>query len=58
MALMMGLQFKIVYRKGVENHAADSLSRVGHLMTISTCAEVQPAWLQEVVNTYTTDPDA
>jgi hypothetical protein len=38
MALMMGLQFKIVYRKGVENHAADSLSRVGHLMTISTCA--------------------
>lgn len=34
MAILMGLQFKIVYHKGIENLAADALSRVGHLMTI------------------------
>jgi hypothetical protein len=58
MSKLMGLQFKIVYRKGAENHAADSLSRVGHLMTIETRTEILPAWLQEVVNSYATDPDA
>jgi hypothetical protein len=58
MAKLMGLQFKIVYRKGTENLAADALSRIGHLMTIQVCSEVQPAWLQEVVNTYVTDQDA
>ncbi|KAK1607032.1 hypothetical protein QYE76_030705 [Lolium multiflorum] len=58
MARLMGLNFKIIYRKGAENHAADSLSRVGHLMAIQTCAEIQPVWMQEVVNSYATDPDA
>lgn len=58
MARLMGLQFKITYRKGIENQAADSLSRVGHLLTIQACSEVQPAWLQEVVNSYVTDIEA
>jgi hypothetical protein len=54
----MGLQFKIVYRKGAENQAADALSRVGHLLTIQACTEVQLAWIQEIVNSYVTNPDA
>jgi hypothetical protein len=58
MSRLMGLQFKITYRKGVENIAADSLSRVGHLMAIQACSEVQPVWIQEIVNSYVTDPDA
>jgi hypothetical protein len=58
MARLMGLQFRIVYRQGAENHAADALSRIGHLMSIQACSVVQPAWLQEVVNSYVTDPDA
>lgn len=58
MARLMGLQFKIVYRQGAENLAADALSRIGHLMTIQARSEVQPTWMQEVINTYITDPDA
>jgi hypothetical protein len=58
MARLMGLRFKISYKKGVENLAADALSRVGHLMVIQQCSEVQPAWLQEVLNSYATDINA
>jgi hypothetical protein len=56
MARLMGLQFRIVYRQGAENHAADALSRIGHLMAIQACSEIQPAWMQEVLNSYATDP--
>jgi hypothetical protein len=58
MSKLMGLQFRIVYRQGAENLAADALSRVGHLMAIQTCTQVQPAWLQEVLNSYATDTAA
>jgi hypothetical protein len=54
MAKLVGLQFQFKYKKGTDNTAADSLSRVGHLLEISTC---QPAWIQEVLNSYTTDSD-
>jgi hypothetical protein len=58
MSRLMGLQFKITYRKGAENIVADSLSHVGHLMAIQACSEVQPVWIQKIVNSYVTDPDA
>ncbi|KAK1693348.1 hypothetical protein QYE76_010045 [Lolium multiflorum] len=58
MARLMGLQFRIVYRQGAENKAADALSRIGHLMTIQATSSVQPVWMQEIVNSYVTDPDA
>jgi hypothetical protein len=58
MARLMGLQFKISYKKGAENLAADVLSRVNHIMSIQTCSTVQPMWLQEVVNSYLTDAEA
>ena len=37
---------------------AGSLSRVGHLMALQNVATVQPVWIQEVINSYATDPKA
>jgi hypothetical protein len=51
----MGLQFKIVYKKGKKNVAADALSRVGHLLAVQAVTEIKPLWLHEVVNAYATD---
>jgi hypothetical protein len=58
MARLMGLQFKILYRQGAQNYVVDALSKVGHLMTIQACSQVQPTWTQEVINSYATDTEA
>ncbi|WVZ62139.1 hypothetical protein U9M48_011919 [Paspalum notatum var. saurae] len=58
MARLMGLNFKIVYKQGKDNVAADALSRVAHLMHLQAVSATQPVWLQEVLNSYTTDPQA
>jgi hypothetical protein len=56
MSKLMGLQFHIVYRQGKENLAADALSRVGHVLAMQGVSEVKPLWLQEMLNSYRTDP--
>lgn len=58
MTRLMGLQFKIVYKKGLDNLVADALSRVGHAMAIPAVSEILPLWIQEVINSYVTDSEA
>jgi len=55
---LLGLQYKIVYKQGSANCAADALSRRTNpqqLLAISTCT---PEWLEAVVASYANDPMA
>jgi hypothetical protein len=60
----VGLQYKIVYKKGIDNKVADALSRrhgsvdgndddLLHCFTISSC---QPKWLTDTKGSYDKDP--
>lgn len=51
---MLGLQYKICYKKGYDNKAADALSRViapEHLELLAI-SQLQPVWLQPVLDGY------
>jgi hypothetical protein len=58
MTILMGLQFKIVYKKCKENVAADALSKVTLVLNVQSYSVVKPIWIQEVVNSYSTDTHA
>jgi hypothetical protein len=55
---LVGLQYKVIYKRGVDNGAADALSRQPHEDDPAVCLALShctPAWLQEVVNGYDQD---
>uniref|UniRef100_A0A453IXZ7 Reverse transcriptase domain-containing protein n=1 Tax=Aegilops tauschii subsp. strangulata TaxID=200361 RepID=A0A453IXZ7_AEGTS len=58
MSKLVGLQFTFQYRRGAENGAADALSRVGAALSVAALSLCQPAWVQEVANSYATDATA
>ena len=58
MTKLVGLQFKFQFKKGIENKAADALSRVGHVFALQATSTAQPLWLQEILNSYVVDTEA
>jgi hypothetical protein len=51
---LMGLNYKIVYKKGVDNKVADALSRVSQALPydLSAISVVKPLWLQDIQSSY------
>lgn len=58
-AKLLGLQYKLVYKKGTENRVVDALSRKSsHDSECSAVTACSPKWIQEVLNGYHQDPHA
>ncbi|WVZ95213.1 hypothetical protein U9M48_041007, partial [Paspalum notatum var. saurae] len=56
---LLGLNYKIVYKQGTENRAADALSRKpSHTASCAAITTVSPHWLDEVLQGYTADTHA
>lgn len=55
----MGLNYKILYKKGTDNTAADALSWRPHLKedhsAILAISCAQPSWLEDIVSSYNQD---
>lgn len=52
---LLGLQYKIVYKKGLDNKAPDALSRQAEPSTVAAISTSTPRWLEIIVEGYTKD---
>lgn len=55
---LMDLSYKIQYKKGITNAAADALSRVNFEGTISAISVSTPSWLQKLQQGYEDDEES
>jgi len=56
---LLGLKYKILYNKGVENIVADALSRINpqDQLEVLAVSYSQPAWLEEITSAYAKFPE-
>lgn len=53
---LLGLQYRIVYKRGVDNSAADALSRHPQMQfTCSAVSSCTPQWITDIAESYRTD---
>ena len=52
---LLGLQYKILYKKRLENKVADALSRQTEPGTVAAISTNTPRWLEIIVEGYTKD---
>jgi hypothetical protein len=56
---LLGLQYKVVYKKGPENRVADALSRKSaHSAQCAAISSCVPKWIHDVIEGYQQDPNA
>ncbi|KAJ4756090.1 polyprotein [Rhynchospora pubera] len=59
---LMGLDYKIEYKRGVTNKVADALSRVeakeNHVSELRAVTELKPQWVEEIKESYQGDSGA
>lgn len=55
---LLGLRYKVVYRKGAENQAADALSRRDHPKSLLVVSAPVHSWLDQLKQWYSSDSEA
>lgn len=58
LAKLMGFSYTIQYNKGLENKAANALSRRDDPVEMLQITVIQPMWLAKVISSYEEDPEA
>jgi hypothetical protein len=55
---LLGLRYKVVYRRGVDNGVADALSRREHADVLLAISSPSYDWLADIQDWYHSDPEA
>jgi hypothetical protein len=55
---LLGLQYNVIYKKGLENNAADALFRCPSNDQLMSIYSTQPQWLQDIQDSYQSNPVA
>lgn len=49
---LLGFNYKVEYKRGMENRVADAISRVPHPQELMAITQAIPVWMEHVITTY------